>query len=301
MPISPLTGSLDTTLIFTIETSKLIKDWKETFGIDISNELAKIEDIYLYQCNKTKLLFFKPSTATGSNSLYEKLQTKDWFYMPHKWEHQVALQDIESCNDVLEVGCAFGSFVEAGLEAGIKIRGIELNNAAVEIAKGKNLPVTRQNLSDFANAHVETLDAVCSFQVLEHVPNPKDFLEWSIQSLKIGGQLIICVPNSESFLKNQYNLLDLPPHHMLRWSETSFRALESLLPIKLEKVIKEPLALYHVSSFLDSYSGLFKARYPLSAFLLNRYMLGLCEKILQLGPRKYLTGQSLYVQFRRTS
>jgi 2-polyprenyl-3-methyl-5-hydroxy-6-metoxy-1,4-benzoquinol methylase len=299
MPVSPLTDSEDVTLISVMQSSKLINEWKRQFQIDITTELSRSEEIYLYQCNQTKLFFFAPSNISGSGWLYEQLQKFDWFYMPHKWEHQIALQDLKDCRKVIEVGCAFGAFVELGLKAGLNIQGIELNEAAVTVAQSRNLPVRNMNLKDFADSHPESLDALCSFQVLEHIPNPKDFLEWSIRSLKVGGKLIICVPNSESFLKHQYNLLDMPPHHMLKWTKSAFCSLEKLFPIKLEKAVREPLASYHVSGYLGSYSSYFRTHNPLSALLFNRHTLRLYERLLQLGLRKYLTGQSLYVQFRK--
>lgn len=299
MPASPLTESENITLISAISSSQLIHDWKETFQIDVTGEFSGCEEIYLYQCNQTKLLFFEPSFVAGSACLYEQLQKFDWFYMPHKWEHQGAIQDLKDCHEILEVGCAFGSFIQTCLENGFNIRGIELNKAAVAVAQSKGLPVENLSLEDIASSQPASLDAICSFQVLEHIPSPKDFLGWAIQALKPNGKLILCVPNSESFLKYQYNLLDMPPHHMLKWSETAFRALEQLFPVKLEKVIREPLASYHVSGYLSSYSSYFRTQHPLNVLLFNRYTLRLYEKLLQLGLRNYLTGQSLYVQFRK--
>lgn len=301
MPTSPLTNNNEVSLVYKLDSSVLIDAWQTQFKIDITPELLGCEEICLYQCDKTKLLFFEPSTVAGSGHLYEQLQKFDWFYMPHKWEHDIALQDLKDCHEVLEVGCAFGAFIELGLNAGLNIKGIELNKAAVAVAQDKKLPVEFLDIENFSNSNPASLDAICSFQVLEHISNPKEFIQCSIQSLKIGGRLIICVPNAESFLKYQNNLLDMPPHHMLRWSEASFRALESLFPLKLERVVQEPLASYHVSGFLNSYKNFLSSKFYLSAFLLNRYTLSFYEKILQLGLRKHLKGQSLYVQFRRTA
>jgi SAM-dependent methyltransferase len=239
-----------------------------------------------------------PFDITGSEMIYRSLQNFDWYYMPDKWEYQVALKEFSDCKDILEVGCGFGDFIKSGIEAGLNIRGIELNGAAVMAAQKSNLPVERLDLKEAANLYHESLDGVCSFQVLEHVPNPKDFIQWSIQMLKPGGKLIYCVPNSESFLKYQYNLLDMPPHHMLQWSEFSFRALEKIFPIKLEKLIFEPLAQYHVSAYLATYAKRFRATL-LGKLVFNHYTLPVYENCLSLGFRKLLKGQSLYVQFRK--
>ena len=295
---SPLVESKDITLLKTISAVELIHKWKQEFQIDITEELNGCHEIYLYLCNQTTLKFFLPVDITGSGKLYEQLQKIDWYYMPDKWEHQVALRDLSDCKKVLEVGCASGSFVKSGNDAGLDIRGIELNEVAVMAAQKSNLPVEHLDLKEAADLYFESLDGVCSFQVLEHIPNPKDFISWSIQMLKPGGKLIYCVPNSESFLKYQYTLLDMPPHHMLQWSEFSFRALEKIFPIKLEKVIFEPLAHYHVSAYLAAYAKRFRATL-LGKVVFNHYTLPVYEKCLSLGFRKLLKGQSLYVQFRK--
>lgn len=299
MVVSPLTADNHVTLLKTIQAEQLIYDWKRSFQIDITDELRGHREIYLYQCNQTKLKFFSPPDVAGSSQLYKQLQRFDWFYMADKWEYQVALQDLADHDQILEIGCGFGSFVKAGIDAGLNIRGIELSEAAVSIAKGKNLPVERIDLQEVANLFPKSLDVVCSFQVLEHVPNPKSFIERSLQMLKPQGKLIFCVPNSESFLKYQNNLLDMPPHHMLQWSEYSFRALEELFPIKLEKVIREPLATYHVSGYLVACRNRFHSFAPLGKLVFNRYTLPFYKIFFNLGLRKRLIGQSLYVQFRK--
>jgi 2-polyprenyl-3-methyl-5-hydroxy-6-metoxy-1,4-benzoquinol methylase len=299
MILSPLTGCSDVTVIKTIPSEKLIHDWKASFEIDITNELKNHREIHLCQCNKTRLKFFAPFDIAGSGKLYEHLQKLDGYYMSDKWEHQTAIRDLSDCKKILEIGSASGHFVKSCIDSGLDVRGIELNQAAVTAAKARNLPVERLDLREAADLYFESLDAVCSFQVLEHVPNPKDFIQWSIQMLKPGGKLIYCVPNSESFLKYQYNLLDLPPHHMLQWSEVAFKALEEIFPIRLEKVSFEPLASYHVSFYLATYSSHFRSFSRLSKLVFNRYTLPLYEKYLNLGLRKFLMGHSLYVQFRK--
>ncbi|NEO38540.1 MAG: class I SAM-dependent methyltransferase [Moorea sp. SIOASIH] len=299
MLISPLTGSNNVTLLKTIEAEQLIQNWKDSFQIDITEELKGHHNIYLYQCNETNLKFFAPFDVVGSGKLYEKLNKFDWYYMPEKWEYNVALRDLLECQNILEIGSGSGHFVKSIIDAGLNIIGIELNEAAVTAAHKKNLPVERLDLKEGAKLYRESLDGVCSFQVLEHVANPKDFIDWSIQMLKPGGKLIYCVPNSESFLKYQYNLLDMPPHHMLQWSSLSFKSLEKLFPIKLIKVVNEPLASYHVSSYIHGYNNHFSSVYPFGKFFFNRYTIPRYTKIINLGLRRFLTGQSLYVLFKK--
>jgi 2-polyprenyl-3-methyl-5-hydroxy-6-metoxy-1,4-benzoquinol methylase len=298
--VSPLTGLDDVTLLRTISAGQLIRDWRDgRLKIDITEELHGHEEIYLYQCNQTKLKFFYPPDVAGSDRLYEKLQSNDFYYMEDKWEHRTALEDLAGCEQILEIGSGFGAFVQICIGRGLNARGIELNEAAVARAQQLGLPVERLSLEHAAELYSGSFDAICSFQVLEHVSNPRDFINWSLEMLRPYGKLIYCVPNADSFLKYQYNLLDMPPHHMLRFSRGTFVALQKLFPLKLEKVRYEPLASYHVAGYIDSYGRHFCSRYAQAKILFNRYTEPFYRLCLNLGFRRLLVGQSLYVQFRK--
>lgn len=296
--VSPLTGSKNVTLLREISAEYLIQGWQKEFQIDITTELKEHSNIYLYQCNETQLKFFTPFDIAGSGHLYEQLQKFDWYYMIDKWEHKLALKDLSTCKKVLEIGSAFGDFVNSGIRQGLDIVGIELNKQAVARARQRNLPVKDLDLKEAAKIYQGSLDGVCSFQVLEHVANPREFIECSIQMLKPGGRLILCVPNIDGFQKYKDFFLDMPPHHMHQWSAFTFKSLENLFPIKLKKIAKEPLAKYHTSIFIDAYSHQFS--YPIRKIFFNHYLTPLYKKILDSGLHQGITGMSLYVLYQKT-
>jgi hypothetical protein len=119
--------------------------------------------------------------------------------------------------------------------------------------------------------------------------------------LKPGGKMICGVPNQESFLKHQDNLLNLPPHHMLHWSEASFRALEKIFPVKLERVLFEPLTEYHVVLYLNAWSRHYRATTAWGKLVFNRLSLPLYRILLNCGLRKFCLGQSISATFIKTA
>ncbi|AFY36216.1 bifunctional 2-polyprenyl-6-hydroxyphenol methylase/3-demethylubiquinol 3-O-methyltransferase UbiG [Calothrix sp. PCC 7507] len=297
---SPLTQFNDVELVSTLSVKKLIDDWQQAFQIKISDELYKHSEIQLYRCNQTRLLFFHPFDTAGSDKLYEQLEKFDWYYMPRKWEHDVAIEDLQDCKKVLEVGCGQGAFVERLCkQIQLDAVGIELNSSAVNFALNKGIPVIKTNLDSFSEHKASYFDAVCTFQVLEHVSDPFSFIESMLKLIKPGGKLIISVPNSESFSKySPNNLLDQPPHHMTRWCQTTFDSLTTIFPLKVEKFRIEPLAKYHVEWYLSiQIYRLFKLK--LIRRLALRSSNFFLRPILKNIPilRNPITGHTLYVVF----
>ncbi|MBD2385334.1 class I SAM-dependent methyltransferase [Cylindrospermum sp. FACHB-282] len=299
---SPINKSSDVTILTILKRSQIIEAWHQQFQIDITEEIGEQEEIYLYRCNQTNLMFFVPFDIAGSDKLYEQLEKYDWYYMPEKWEHNVALQDLENCQKVVEVGCGRGAFVER-LCTKLKLdaQGIELNSNAVKYAQKKGIPVLKLDVHDFSIDMANYFDAVCSFQVLEHISDPYIFLESLIKLVKPGGNLIISVPNAESFLKRIENhLLDQPPHHMTRWSQKSFDSLTSIFPLRVKKFRIEPLATYHVDSYLSD------QLFPMPKLILlekitRRVSHHILKPILKNSSflRNLIPGHTLYVCFEK--
>ena len=297
---SPLTQSDDVSLIQTISTDHLIKQWKSTLNIDISEDLKGYQEIYLYQCNQTKLHFFIPLEIAGSDQLYEKLGELDWYYMKEKWEYDMASQDINLENKVLEVGSGKGEFIKRLRKKGIDAYGIELNREAVAYSNRHNIPIKAIDLYDLANSEPNNFDVVCSFQVLEHIAEPKHFLDSIIKLLRPKGKLIISVPNQDAMIKhNLDNILEMPPHHVTRWKSETFERLITIFPLKLLKISYEPLALYHV----DWYISIFKYRYSKFTFkgLIQRLFFTSIAPVLKRSTfiRNFIKGHTMYVVYEK--
>jgi SAM-dependent methyltransferase len=295
---SPLTQTDRVTLIDTIPTADLVADWKR-LDIDITGDLHGHQEIRLYRCDQTGLLFFWPGDIAGSAKLYEGLQKFAWYYAPHKWEYDAALRTLAGARRVLEIGCGDGAFVAKAMAAGMNILGIELNPQAVKVARQRGLPVELMDLADAARRHDGAMDAVCAFQVLEHVTDVRGFLEAAIRMVKPGGLLVLCVPNAEGYLREIPSRLDMPPHHMSKWSIGTFEALSQILPVDLVETHLEPLSAAHLAPYVAAKWSTYRRRWPYLAWLLNRPTAWFARLALRVGLRRFATGQSLYAVMKK--
>jgi SAM-dependent methyltransferase len=180
----------------------------------------------------------------------------------------------------------------------MKTTGLEINPSAVAAARAQNLDVISADLSSYAATNRGNFDAVCAFQVLEHFSDPRAFLDAALLLLKPGGRLLVGVPNRKSFLRYIDNPLDLPPHHMLRWSAESFERLAGFFPLDVERIRFEPLSPYHIPGYLLALRNRLGRIGLLSRDWFLRPLLFILRKLLSLGLRRLCTGQTLYVGLR---
>jgi len=131
--------------------------------------------------------------------------------------------------DVLEVGAAAGDFLNVLETRGYGVQGVELSSHAVELAKRDHgYELFHGTLFD-AGLPDESCDAVVSYHVLEHVPDPLALVAEMYRVLKPGGILVIEVPHatgidarfSRRLLKS---ILDYP-HHRFAFSPAVLRSV----------------------------------------------------------------------------
>jgi SAM-dependent methyltransferase len=240
---SPITGLDNIILEQSIKAKDIVDFYKNWPGIDVHKYFDNLDYVQLYKCQSTGYRFYYPFSLAGDEDFYHDLQVFPWYYVDKKWEHDVALTLIQSHDLVLEVGCGTGAFLRRlSLEIGAQALGLELNQNAVKTANAQGLQVYGELLDQHSEYNKAKYDVVCSFQVLEHVSNVKEFLDMKLSVLKPGGRLIIAVPNNNSFVKYAEGwATNMPPHHLGLWSKESLVDLQNFFPVKISNIYCEPL------------------------------------------------------------
>ncbi len=134
---------------------------------------------------------------------------------------------------VLDVGCGEGAVLWEARRLGLEPHGCDLAAPAVELARGlvgrDNVHVATVDRLPYAAA---TFDGLLALEVLEHLPNPRPFLDRVARLLKPEGVLLLTVPNrhrafavAKRALGRPHSSTDYPPHHYTRWSAGALRGL----------------------------------------------------------------------------
>ena len=101
---------------------------------------------------------------------------------------------------VLDVGCSTGGFLyqlKTRYPEHYHVLGLDLASAALEYAESRGIPVKREPFLDLDFGE-SRFDAITLWAVIEHLIEPKKFLDKVAQLLKPGGHCFILVPNLRS-------------------------------------------------------------------------------------------------------
>lgn len=230
--------------------------------------------------------------------LYEQLSRFRWYHDPNRWEFSAALPQLRDAKKLLEVGCGDGVFLDfLGRHFDGTATGVELNRVTAERAESKGHKVVREPVESDAVQALGPFGAICSFQVLEHIPAPLDFLESLVSLLSPGGVLVLAVPNAECFMRHwRINLLDLPPHHMSRWTTRTLAKLGPLLGLESLEIEAETLSVGHSVGFIEA-----QVQRAIRVPLLPRVVGRLVGPILSRMPRlrETIPGHSLLGTYRK--
>jgi 2-polyprenyl-3-methyl-5-hydroxy-6-metoxy-1,4-benzoquinol methylase len=250
---SPLTFSNNVIEIGKINADEIITIYSSYFKMNVEPYFKNISEIKIFKCLDTQYMFYYPFKTEGDEKYYELMGKFDWYYNPSRWEHKKALEIIGEKDTVLEIGAGSGFFLSELKKKNNTITGLELNGKAIEEAKAIGIELKKEFIQEHVKENENKYDVICSFQVLEHISQPFEFLDTQIKCLKPRGKMIMGVPNNDSYMKGNKHpskVLNMPPHHMGLWTLASLKSLENIFNITLKDVYYEPLVGGNVDIYL---------------------------------------------------
>lgn len=297
---SPLMASEPVEIVRCFAVEEIRQRYREHLRIDVSSRLGSTKHVYLCRGRETGIEFFWPNNLAADSSLYEELRKLPGYYAESKWEFNTASELLAEHNSILEVGCGDGHFVSILQNEGHEARGIDFNASAVAraVSEGK-----RVSLGDFAaleqmRQNGTQFDAICAFQVLEHLADPVRFLSDCIGLLRVGGRLVLAIPDGMGPLAVLDVALDLPPHHMARWNLAALQSLCRLFPIRMHAFRCEPMAAAHLPLLVRSVFNPLRAEPSTLARVRKRVVSALACRYWARHPNDIsIRGQTLLVAF----
>lgn len=138
--------------------------------------------------------------------------------------------------DIIDFGSGVGGFLIKAKNIAKSVVGIELDTKVIDFYKKNDIEIV-QSINDLKN---NEFDIITAFHVLEHLKNPIDIIDKLIEKIKVGGNLIIEVPNSNDALLTVYknqgfeNFTYWSPHLYLYNDKTLRMLLNSCSGIKVD-------------------------------------------------------------------
>ncbi len=237
----PLTGAKGEPLR-NYSGQELANAYETHFGKALSPELVTRyfeQNVQEFHSSSSGLRWFSPAVIAGEE-FYQLLDASyPWYYTKSTWDKHYAVRILKQLGvaNFVEIGCGDGAFLEMASAAGLKGIGVDTNRVALEklTAKGYN-----GLLPEAFTKPDENVDALVMLQVLEHVPEPLEFVRHYVKCCD-PNRIIIAVPSHETLLARVSDPLAWPPHHVTMWSQRAFECLGELTGYTLSHTAYPPM------------------------------------------------------------
>ncbi len=147
-------------------------------------------------------------SSYGASHYKSELTTKRYHSLLDSWE------GLRKTNQILDIGCGVGFFLEVAKERGWKVFGSEYDAKLVAICQGKGIEMHQGSIETFKTD--QKFDIVTSFEVIEHINSPQKEMRKINELIASGGHFYCTTPNFNSilryYLKGTYNVISYPEH-----------------------------------------------------------------------------------------
>ena len=169
----------------------------------------RIRNVRVFRCRTCGFYYVRPMPILSEaelGRLYDQSYFPEytaWWAKRRKRDAQRRLsalqRELKASGEILDIGCGTGIFLSVAATEGYNVRGLEVSRELAALAaevSGRAVDIGR--LEDLMYED-ERFAAVYVDSVLEHVTDPKAFIQEVYRILKPGGVAYVVVPNEDSF------------------------------------------------------------------------------------------------------
>lgn len=220
-------------------------------GAEDFQPLYLIHDCQIVRCPHCRLVYtreiparlgksFSYEEAYFQNPAFASAQIEKYFGYDAYISDQENIQDkfsfclrqimkYQAAGKVLDLGCAAGFFLDLAHQRGFEVLGVEPSRFASRKARELfGLPVLSQTLRD-AGLPAKSFDVITLWDVIEHVPQPREEMQEVRRLLKPGGLVGIITPDIENpaarILKDKWLEIRRVPEHLVFFSAHTLKRL----------------------------------------------------------------------------
>jgi SAM-dependent methyltransferase len=262
----------------------------EVCGSGVHERVFRVDSYAIVRCGACGLVFVgNPPSPAELIALYDEAYYEDADCPGYggysdaearKRHHDRALLDelegIVATGAMFEVGCAYGYFLDEARTRGWHVRGVEPSQHAMRYARDKlQLDVSSGAFTDLP-LEPESADVIALWDVIEHLPNPRDTIHRAHAWLRPGGVIAISTGDIGSLTARLHGAdwtLMTPPWHQFYFSRATLRRLLEGAGFRIVRFGGDG------NLALDSSSRRPRVRGPLATLLGNDYVTRVARRL----------------------
>jgi 2-polyprenyl-3-methyl-5-hydroxy-6-metoxy-1,4-benzoquinol methylase len=259
---------------------------KQKLSIKTRDYFLSQEEFNICECQKCGFQFTNPRPVKAALAPYYKSEE----YISHSNSNQgligflyqrvrnytlrkkyQLITSYKSGDQILDIGCATGQFLNEFKRRGWSCTGIEPDETARKFAHDK-FGLKTYDEDQIANFEDHSFDVISMWHVLEHVANLEDRVKELKRLIKDNGCVFIALPNIDSWDAKHYKEywagFDVP-RHLYHFRKEDVENLFINLGFKMHQILPMKFDAFYVSLLSEKYKK--NSLYLFSAFFKAMY------------------------------